>query len=34
MTRRDREAGIIKSLVIGAALVVGLAIPAHARTPS
>ena len=31
MTRRDREAGIFKSLVIGAALMVGLAIPAHAQ---
>ena len=31
MTRRDREAGIIKSLVIGAALIAGLAVPAYAR---
>lgn len=30
MTRRDREAGIFKSLVIGAALMAGLAAPAYA----
>ena len=31
MTRRDRETGIIKSLILGAALVAGLAMPALAE---
>ena len=30
MTRRDREAGTIKSLILGAALIAGLAAPAYA----
>ena len=30
MTRRDREAGILKSLGVGAALMAGLAAPAYA----
>ncbi|MFO7478213.1 MAG: TorF family putative porin, partial [Methyloceanibacter sp.] len=31
MTRRSREVGIIKSCVLGAALVIGLAVPAQAQ---
>jgi len=30
MTRREREAGILKSLVVGAALMAGLAVPSYA----